>query len=251
MKTKYIKHFFFCISIFVCSQLCCQQNVTNNISKLEFSFGWRSIFPISDFGNKNVSNSKAGFAKPGYGISLFLHKGVSKKTAITGGVMLHSFMIEPSIVNQFRNENPGFVFLSNSTSWHLSTLFGGIDYHFSEKKTKKGSVSFFNKALVGVSFVTSPELTAIGVNTNNGSNKYYKQGNAKASALTFLIGAGIKYTTAKKTFMGVGVDVLFTNPSFKNINITSINNTNSNSYSKNINQRIVTIPLSIVLGFKL
>lgn len=229
----------------------CQPNDDKKIKKFNFSVSYNPAIPFADFGSKSSSNTNAGFARPGPGVSFFLNKRVSKKIQLTGGVLLNSFILDENIINQVKINNPNYSFKSNVSNWNLTNLLIGLDYSFLERIINNSTMSFYNRMLFGFAYVKSPEIFTEGANIANGSKIYYKQSSDKANSFSFLYGVGVKYNSPKKTFIAFGIDFLYTYPQFSNVIATTTNSNNISINTTSFSQNILAFPISIIVGIKI
>lgn len=251
MKVRKILFSVCCLIGFFENRIYAQENGIISNKKFDISVGYTPAIPISDFGSNNSSNPKAGFAKSGPGISLFLNKSITKKIQLTSGVLFNAFFVEENVLRQIKLDNPNYSFISNVSNWNLTNLFVGLNYHFIDKKMYNSNMIFYNRVLIGLAFVKPPIINSDGTNITTGSKLYYNQTADKSNSISFLFGFGIKYDSPKKTFFAIGFDLLYSHPQFNNVIITTVNNNTLTTLTTTSSQNILAIPVSIIFGIKL
>lgn len=121
---------------------------------LGFSYGLS--FPVGDFGDTDIDNPDAGFAKNGNKIDLFVGVPIDDKITIVGLFRYQSFETDiDDLVNDFRSQNPGVDFNGSTEDWQTYSLLAGLSYQI--KLAKNFSVS--PRFGLGPMFVRNPGFT--------------------------------------------------------------------------------------------
>lgn len=212
------------------------------------SFSLSPAIPIGNFASKSVTNPNAGFATFGSGSQLYIGHDLSKRIGICAMSYFSSFPFDNSVVKLFQQVGGGgYQFDMTSNKWRVSSYMIGAYDIFSVKKSSKGDISLFDRAMLGFATTNSPDLV---VNGSKGSSFIrIEQSSQSTTSFCYSFGLGVRYTTVKRLSVSYSIDLFSTKTSFKNVPIKqNVDGTITNT-TTSINQTISTLPFSVSLGW--
>lgn len=228
------------ISIIIFSSLTlssCYSQTFKDKNYVGFSIG--PSIPIGNYGSKDMKNDLAGFAKIGlsmnlsYGIKLRKHVGISamllgqlnplnkkalenefSQAKISDGVFFASSTTDPPPSPPSYTIYPNWKF--DKDSWKMGSFLLGADGEF---PSHSRNLFLIAKAMMGVIYVTSPEIS--GNSTTDTATANVKQNSVSAFGVSYLLRGGIKYMVNRKMGILFSVDHFSTNNiKFKDIKAT-------------------------------
>lgn len=249
---------FTCLLFLLSIQMAIAQSSKN---KLTCSFS--SLHPILSFSDYSASNEKSGAASNGLGVNLGYERFLKSKISIVGQLYYYKNPINIPQIEHLYNQKTYFVFdkpynLSpwtfTKTSWTIKGLNFGFNKFFS--LNEKNSLLFSLTPLIGIAYVSSPELKG---ESNTSTTKANFSQNSETKATTFLqFKSGLHYMINKNMNVELAVSYLASkNFTYSNLIenfaaiITQDNSTIalSDSHPKSVNLKVDLITISFGLGY--
>lgn len=198
--------------------------------------------PLGEYAKKSSDSDNSGSIKDGNVFDIYYNYRPRKTFGL--GLMFKNGrnpLDDDAIADKFYNAYPGATVVINSDDFKFGTLLGGVTANFPLAE----NFSVDTRALAGFASCTSPQFTS--TLSGNGSSGYFKQGESKATAFAFLIGAGLKLNVSHRIAILVNADYFSTKPNFTGIKRSDSIGTNYPDESNN--QEIGMVNLSAGIGF--
>lgn len=189
---------------------------------LSFSVG--PAFPLGDFGNKNVDNSRSGFASTGPFLTVEYSFPVAKKFGLVFALHGQNHPLATSkLEEEFADVNIYPVFWTSDPTqplpkktypnwkfdkgswWLASAMVGGYGFF----ATKNPKLSFITKGMIGVAYSVMPAFE--GSSITDTATATLTQESEGAFAFNFSVGGSFRYLLSKKLYLLGGLDWRGTN----------------------------------------
>ncbi len=227
------KELFFVIAGFLLAlNTYAQKEMDDNL----FSVSFGPSIPIGNYGNTNLANDNAGFAKTGEAIHVSFEHKLNKHFGIAAMLYRQKNSVNTAAMSTqfegvgFNNTPPYFsngstppptptyVYVPNwqfdKDSYYLGGFYAGGVFESPIGKAKR--LSFVAKAMLGVVNATSPELNGKG--NSDTVLVYVNQTKATAWGCSYLLSAGLKYRLHNKWNLMFNTEYVGTNSiKFKNV----------------------------------
>lgn len=151
------------------------------------SFG--AALAVGNFGDSDLSNPDAGFARNGRKIEVFGGYFLNRKERITlmGTFRYQQFNTElDDLIETLSDNNPGVTFAASSEEWETYSLLLGIAYKIG--LTKKYGV--FPRVALGPMAVTTPGISVISSDPSQAQN--YSRTSETGVGIGYEFGLGLK-----------------------------------------------------------
>jgi hypothetical protein len=213
------------------------------------SFSISPSIPIGSFGSKNAANINSGFAKFGSGAQLSFNHDFSRKFGLCSMIFTSLYPLDNSAILANFQILGGYKFGINTTSWRVGSYTVGAYDLYTLMKNDRGTISFYDRALIGLSSVQSTGISVTG--TTVGSTIQIDQPGKNSTGFCYLVGIGLRFNNNKRFSLGYSVDFFSTKMTFDNVTITTNNNGTITNKSISINQQITSLPISVSFGYRL
>jgi hypothetical protein len=199
--------------------------------------------PMGAFSSKNTNDDSSGLALTGAVVDLSMGYKLSKTLGVAFMIQKQANQLDGQVfIDNIKQNNPTFSGTVATTSWIAnSILVGGYGSFPIAKK-----ISLESRALVGMAYASSPELS-INLTDTNGNNAWFQKSSSNGSSFAYVVGVGLKYDLWKKFCLLAHVDYHNTKPTFKDTITTNSGPLNSNSYSVTFQ----TINYGLGIGYRL
>ena len=212
----------------------CMTSFAQDSKKSSFNILMGPSLPISDFGDKDISDPNAGLAKTGAFLALEYDHRLLNKIYFTG-------RLSGSIngVDFAYSAPTGSALKMSMTNWKNANVFVGFSYihHISTR------FKLIARTLGGLQYTRSPEVKIAISGVFNGNST---QESAGATSLGVLLGVGFNYNISQNLGLRLIADYGAAKPTF-DIKASGSGISNELSSSQNVN----LINLGIGMSFKL
>ncbi len=201
--------------------------------------------PHGNYALYDLTNTAAGFAKPGFNAGISLAKVLWRRMGVSLMYRYQNNKIdEADILSQTTSKYPNINWSITTTPWRVNTFMLG--YYSSYPLDNANKVFLDLKFMIGAVRVNSPELDLTG--SQSGVTVTANQGISTAVAFAYSAGIGFKFDVDKDICILLHADYLQANSQFMNVPITS--NTGS-STTQTFTQNINIISISTGVAFKI
>jgi len=171
-------------------------NVFAQYDKHKLSLSYGPSFPVSDFGDKSITNAYSGSAKTGHNLNFYYCYNLTRNYSIGMKIFSNVNKYSSDAVIDKLIYSTGGNWTTTISKWSLRGALLGVAAHIPRSKKFVLDLRFFG----GYFGLNSPGYTF----TNNSiSNTWYKVGGATSTALGYDIGTGFHY------FYNSSWDILF------------------------------------------
>lgn len=201
--------------------------------------------PVNHYGNNDINDSAAGFAKAGLNFEITFAEKISKKIGICALIRNQTNAMDAQAAEkQFAKKYPNIKWTMQADNWNIKLFMAGAYGSFPTGGDSGTSIDL--KFMVGIASSTLPGYILTG--TQSGLSVTAKQNSATSSAFCYALGIGLKKNITRDLCLLIGVDYMSTNPKFENV---SINFSNGTQQTISGSQGITIFTANVGLGFRL
>lgn len=216
-----MKHLILCLLACYCLQVS-GQSESEKIPEYFLGLAYGASIALGDFGDTDVSNADAGFARNGNRYDLYGGFLLNKYVTLTAGFRFQTFNTDLSeVVNLFTDLNPGTTFSGESGDWRTYYFLLGAAYKLPISKR----LVLYPRLGVGPLWAQSPGLEVQatgGVSQNN-----FSRSSETGFGLGYEIGVGFRTDLGKRfallptfTFSGGSVSIAEVETRLNNVTST-------------------------------
>lgn len=241
MKLKAITPIFLLLFFF------CLPGVTQETRGFTLDISAAPSIPIADYGDKDIDNDDAGFAKLGGELSLFGTYMFEKSLGISVGVVSDvNFVAADEMSEEFELQFTGSTWSAETDPIYLESICIGPTYRHHE-----GNISIDISAGPGFTFLRSPEMTFTG-NDGGGNELKIEQESGWGSDISLFASGSFSYWFKEARAITIGINYLYSHPIIEDVGQKMyINGTLDSSDSGKVEQKVHLLSIPIGLRLKL